>query len=219
MKDHTTQHNNPTSLTGTLFGAETPKDTALRFHFKISSSFTKRRAEIHLQATIPGQSFFNKKWKDNNITVEQVMVRGRMIYRFRLAKGKEVGHGWCGHDVTYYPFRIRHVATTGRKFYQQHSQAVHHSLLYPERVREFTNRIDLIMARPNAAGSHTNDKKSKQKFERGDQVVVKGSPDTVMAAHKVSRSRVTCVWNTPAGKPYQQEYHQDVLEHAPPQKR
>ncbi len=58
----------------------------------------------------------------------------------------------------------------------------------------------------------------KQKFKRGDQVVLKGSP-TVMAVRKVVGTQVTCRWNTPAGKPYQLTYHQDELEFAPTKKK
>lgn len=67
-----------------------------------------------------------------------------------------------------------------------------------------------------------NDQKpddKKQKFKRGDQVVVKGSPETVMVVLKVFRTQVTCQWNTPAGKPYERTYHQDVLEFAPSKKK
>ncbi|KKL47864.1 hypothetical protein LCGC14_2331290, partial [marine sediment metagenome] len=77
--------------------------------------------------------------------------------------------------------------------------------------------------RPNQEkGRHDlfNDQAEDQaEFKRGDEVVVKGSPDTVMVVLKASGSRVTCVWNTPAGKPYREEYHPDVLEHAPVKKK
>ena len=218
MKDSTRQHSVSKPPPDGFFGQATTEDITLHYHFKVSSSFTKNRAEILILGTLPGASFLKKKWGDKSITVEQVMVRGRMIYRCRLAKGNEIGHEWCAHDVTDYPFRIRHVATAGRTFYKQHSQAVHHSLMHPERVSVFPNRIDLIMARPVVHTPQADDKELKPKFKRGDQVVIKGSP-TVMAVHKMVRTQVTCVWNTPAGKLYERTYHQDVLELAPSKKK
>lgn len=218
MKDSTRQHSAPKSPPDGFFGQVTTEDTTLHYHFKVSSSFTKHRAEILILGTLPGEAFFDKKWPRRNITVEQVMVRGQMIYRCRVAKGNEIGHEWCAHDVSDYPRRIRHVATAGRAFYKQHSQAVHHSLMHPEQVRVFPDRIDLIMARLVTHTPQTDDKKSKRKFKRGDLVVVGGSP-TVMKVCRVSGNQVTCQWNTPAGKPYERTYHQDVLEFAPSKKK
>ncbi len=90
--------------------------------------------------------------------------------------------------------------------------------MFPERVREFPNRIDLIMARPNTPAPQTSNKEPKRKFKRGDEVVLKGSP-TVMEVHKVFGTQITCEWNTRAGKWYQRTYHQDELEFAPTKKK
>ena len=199
MRNHTPQHVSSTPLLDDVIGAGTIEDTTIHLHFRVSSSFPRLRAEILILGTLPGEAFFTKKWGDKRIVVSQIVRRGRMIYRCRLARGKEIGHEWCGHDTVNYPRRIRHGAITGHTFYVQHRHAQHHSLVHPERVREFPNRIDLIMPIVKTeVPSLAQDTETKPKFKRGDEVVVKGS-SFVMVVGKVSGAQVTCKWVTPAG--------------------